>query len=369
MKGMDIPRRMDVIRDYRQRGGSVAAVFPIHYPRELLRAFGILPVEVWGPPRVSASQGAAHLQPYVCSIVQNALSFLQSGGLDVVDLLLVPHACDSLQGLGSILIDFIKPRQPVLTLYVPRGQRDSDVDYLADELRAIYRRLEAITGRSPSDPELADAIRREEAADALLAELHRDRQRLPLSDEAFYRLIRSREYLPAEDFIEIAQAGRAGFHTRHSQQDLNPALQGIPIILSGILPEPMSLFGALAEMGGRVAADDLACCRRRLYPAGQSADPFRHMAERIVGAPPDPTRGSPIQERLDHLLRLIEVSDAKGVVFYDIKFCEPELFDLPQLRQGLREAGIPSLALEVDINDQLSQPVLNRLAAFLEMIQ
>jgi benzoyl-CoA reductase/2-hydroxyglutaryl-CoA dehydratase subunit BcrC/BadD/HgdB len=382
---MDIPRRMDVIRDYRQQGGSVAAVFPIHYSRELLRAFDILPVEVWGPPRVSASQGAAHLQPYVCSIVQNALSFLQSGGLDVVDLLLVPHACDSLQGLGSILIDFIKPRQPVLTLYVPRGQRDSDVDYLADELRAIYRRLEAITGRSPSDPELVDAIHREEAADALLAELHRDRQRLPLADEAFYHLIRSREYLPAEKFYEIAQAGREGFHTRHTRQDgpksragfntrhtrqdLNPTLQGIPIILSGILPEPMSLFGALAEMGGRVAADDLACCGRKLYPAGQSADPFRHMAERIVGAPPDPTRGSPIQERLDHLLRLIEVSDAKGVVFYDIKFCEPELFDLPQLRQGLREAGIPSLALEVDINDQLSQPVLNRLAAFLEMIQ
>jgi len=59
---MDIPRRMDVIREYRQRGGSVGAVFPIHYPRELLRAFDILHVEVWGPPRVSASQGAAHLQ-------------------------------------------------------------------------------------------------------------------------------------------------------------------------------------------------------------------------------------------------------------------------------------------------------------------
>jgi benzoyl-CoA reductase/2-hydroxyglutaryl-CoA dehydratase subunit BcrC/BadD/HgdB len=390
MKGMDVPRRMDVIREYRKQGGSVAAVFPIHYSRELLRAFGILPVEVWGPPRVSAGQGAAHLQPYVCSIVQNALSFLHSGGLDVVDLLLVPHACDSLQGLGSILIDFIKPRQPVLTLYIPRGQRDSDVDYLADELRAIYRRLEAITGRSPSDPELVDAIHREEAADALLAKLHLDRQRLPLSDEAFYRLIRSREYLPAETFLEIMPKlfESLSFDLSPSPRPPSSPIEGerkgvssvarrgkvrgqqrIPMLLSGILPEPMSMFGALAEMGGRVAADDLACCGRRLYPAGQSADPFRHMAERIIGAPPDPTRGSPIQKRLDHLLRLIEVSDAKGVVFYDIKFCEPELFDLPQLRQGLREAGIPSLALEVDINDQLSQPVLNRLAAFLEMIQ
>jgi len=145
--------------------------------------------------------------------------------------------------------------------------------------------------------------------------------------------------------------------------------QGIPILLSGILPESMSLFTALAEMGARVTADDLACCGRRLYPAGKSEEPFQRMAERIVHAPPDPTRGSPIQERLDHLLGLIERSGAKGAVFYDVKFCEPELFDLPQLRQGLREAGVPSLPLEMDLNDGLSQPVLNRLAAFLEMLQ
>ncbi len=100
----------------------VAAVFPIHYPRELLRAFGVLPVEVWGPPAVEADYGATHLQPYLCSIVRNGLSFLLAGGLDVVDLLVVPHACDSLQGLGSILLDFVTPRQPVLPIYLPRGR-------------------------------------------------------------------------------------------------------------------------------------------------------------------------------------------------------------------------------------------------------
>lgn len=376
LKGIDIPGRVDVIQGYRGRGGSVAAVFPIHYPRELLRAFDILPVEVWGPPRVSAGQGAAHLQPYVCSIVQNAVSFLQSGGLDIVDLLLVPHACDSLQGLGSILTDFLRPRQPVLTLYIPRGKRLSDVDFLADELSFIYNRLEAITGRSPSDPCLMAAIHREEAADALLAELHRDRQRLPLACDEFYRLARIREYLPAETFSEILAKliepspynPSSSPHPRSSHLQKERQL-GIPILLSGIVPEPMSLFTALSEMNAFVAADDLACCGRRLYPAGQSEAPFRRMAERIVNAPPDPTRGSPIQERLDHLLRLAETSSARGVVFYDVKFCEPELFDLPQLRQGLREAGVPSLALEVDINDQLSQPILNRLAAFLELIQ
>ncbi len=155
------------------------------------------------------------------------------------------------------------------------------------------------------------------------------------------------------------------------RRDVNPALHKsqIPIILSGIVPEPMSLFAALNSMGGRVAADDLAGCGRRLYPPGQSRDPFRRMAERIVNAPPDPMRGSPIRERLEYLLLLAKESGAIGVVFYDVKFCEPELFDIPQLREGLRAAGLPSLALEVDLNDELAQPMLNRLEAFLEMLR
>lgn len=357
---------MEAIREYRRQGGKVAAVLPIHYSRALLRLFDFLPVEVWGPPRVSGTAGGTHLQPYVCSIVRNAYSFIHSGGAGVADLLLVPHACDSLQGLGSLLLDFglvdDRPRQPVLTLYLPRGRRESDLAFLADELRDLYRRLQAITGRTPSEAALMECIQREEAADQLLKQLHQQREQLPFDDGTLYRLIRSREYLPAERFAALAQESlsQAGDTSRGG---------GTPILLSGIVPEPMSLFGALAEMGGRVAADDLACCGRRLYPAGQSQEPFLRMAERIVHAPSDPTRGSPVGERLEHLLGLARASGAKGVVFYAVKFCEPELFDHPQLRLGLRQAGIPTLTIEVDIGEELAQPVLTRLAAFIEMIQ
>lgn len=102
-----IPHRSEVIRAHKEKGGSVAAVLPIHYPRALLRAFNVLPVEVWGPPGPQPGRGAGHLQSYVCSIVGNALGFLLSGGLEETDVVVVPHACDSLQGLGSLLIDFI----------------------------------------------------------------------------------------------------------------------------------------------------------------------------------------------------------------------------------------------------------------------
>ncbi len=351
---------MEVITEYKGRGGRVAAVFPIHYPRALFRAFDILPVEVWGPPKVEARHGEAHLQSYTCSIVRGGLSFILSGGLDVADFIVVPHACDSLQGLGSILIDFIKPDKPVLPIYIPRGARESDINFLAEEFSSVFARLAEASSRSPSDSEMMEAIEREEKADRFLGEVFQLRMRLPFSDREFYRLVRAREYLPGERFIELAQGAL-------SQVNGDPR-PGIPILLSGIVPEPMEILNAIARMGGVVAADDFACSGRRLYPAGSSPEPRRRMAESILLGPPDSTRGSPIEERIGHLRRRVDVSGARGVVFYNIKFCEPELFYLPSLRKGLKDAGIPSVVVEVEIGERLSHQVKTSLETFMEVI-
>jgi benzoyl-CoA reductase/2-hydroxyglutaryl-CoA dehydratase subunit BcrC/BadD/HgdB len=355
------PGRIETIKNFKQKGGQIAAVLPIHYPRALFRAFNILPVEVWGPPGVGVGEGAAHLQPYICSIVHNALSYLQSGGLKIADSIIVLHACDSLQGFGSLLLDFIPSNQPVIPIYVPRERRESDVDYYSEELHIVYDRLVEITGRNPSEEKLLDHIYIEESADEMLYELHQKGRNLPLSNLERYLLIRSREYLPAETFMELTQ--KALKNVDDTSQD------GTPLLVSGIVPEPMGVFDIISEHGGVVVGDDLACSGRRLYQPGQGTDPFRRMAERIIFGPPDPTRGNSLQERRDHLLQLADMTGAKGIIFYEVKFCEPELFDLPILHKELGAAGFPSVTIEVDLNDQLSQQIRTRIGAFLEMIQ
>jgi benzoyl-CoA reductase/2-hydroxyglutaryl-CoA dehydratase subunit BcrC/BadD/HgdB len=358
---IEIPSRLDVIRAHRAHGGRVAAALPYHYPRALLCAFDILPVEVWGPPNQDVARGAAHLQPYVCSLVRNALAFLTGLEPGAVDYVLVPHGCDSLQGLGSVLLDFTLVPQPVLPLYLPRSTRPGDHAFLAAEFRALYARLAALTGRAPSDDDLRACIAREEAAGAACSALYAARPALPLGPRAFYRVVRAREFLPAEQFIALAE------HVLAGASESVPA-PGIPLVISGIVPEPGDALDALERMGARIAADDLACGTRRLYPPGTSEEPFARMAESILAAPPDPTRGSPLAARLARLLDLARAAGARGVIFYDVKFCEPELFDLPVLRQGLHAAGLPSLAVEVDLNEPLSQQLLTRLEAFVEML-
>ena len=50
-------------------------------------------------------------------------------------------------------------------------------------------------------------------------------------------------------------------------------------------------------------------------------------------------------------------------------FNEPELFDWPHLREVLKQWRIPSLHLEFEPEDGLSNQTLTRLEAFLEVLE
>jgi benzoyl-CoA reductase/2-hydroxyglutaryl-CoA dehydratase subunit BcrC/BadD/HgdB len=85
--------------------------------------------------------------------------------------------------------------------------------------------------------------------------------------------------------------------------------------------------------------------------------------------PPCTTRNSPIRERLEDLTNKVEGSSAKGVIFCMVKFCEPELFDLPHLIEGLKKRGLPILVVDVEPNQGLTGQLTTRIEAFGEMIR
>jgi benzoyl-CoA reductase/2-hydroxyglutaryl-CoA dehydratase subunit BcrC/BadD/HgdB len=362
---MQIPSRTESIARARERGDRIAGVLPIHYPRALLRAHGVQPIEIWAPPRQDPTAGNAQFQAYACAIVRHGAALLLAGPGRQVDLILVPHTCDALQGLGSVMLDFIQPPQPVLTIYHPRGRRKADRVFLERELRRLDGRLAQITGRSPSSADLHAAIDAEEQATERLGRLYDRRHDWGLSDREFYALVRSREYLPAEDFSALADAWPP-CTTRPMAAEVD---RPVRLMMSGIVPEPMAVFDAINAMGATIAADDLACGSRRLYRRTQGDDPYARLAESLMSGPPDPTLGTPIAERAEHLASRMRETGARGLLVYDVKFCEPELFDLPQLRDHLAGLGLPMLHVEFEPAPTIAQQTLNRIEAFVEMLR
>ncbi len=351
-------------RDEHRR--KVVGVLPIWFPKELLTALGLYSVEIWGPPGPPKSVEAGRIQTYVCPVVRNAMGFLADKGGEALDALLFPHTCDSIQGLATLLPDLAGYEKPVFHFIHPKGdERASSRKYVKRELQALCTRLEEFAGAKLDNEKLADAIRLHRRIDAKLLNLLDKRPYIKLDDREFYGLLRQGEYLWPEDFLAVLEE----LEEKIAEE---PVQEGVPLMITGIVPEPMSIFDNLAEAGAFVVADDYAVLRRRisrLQPEDVADDPFDTLVDLYFSLPPCSTRAALVDHRRNYLMNMYRKSGARGVVFHNVKFCEPEMFDLPHLKKRFAAEKIPVLYMESELEAELSGQTVTRLEAFVEMAQ
>ena len=98
-------------------------------------------------------------------------------------------------------------------------------------------------------------------------------------------------------------------------------------------------------------------------------DPFEALTDTYLAMPPCSTKNSSVQARADTLFEKIVQSGARGVIFHMIKFCEPELFDAPQLAAMLKKKGVATLVIDSEVNQEIRGQLVTRIEAFVEMIR
>ena len=355
--------RIEHIQQQRDRHGRKAlAVLPVHHPKELLTALDLLAVELWGPPGPPRGPDAGRIQAYVCPVVRNALAFLASGGADAVDGVLFPHTCDSLQQLATLAPDLGGWSKASFTFQHPKGPpRPSARAFLEAELRSLVRELEAFTGRRLEPARLEAALQLHEEIDRIRAALLDAGPRLAMSDAELYALLRRGEWLWPADHLDELRAARSAIQP-------GPVREGVPVLVTGYVPEPAALLDVLERSGAYVAGDDYAAIGRRVVRARCEGDAWKRLVERYWSAPPCPTRSADQDARMSHLVELLERSGARGVVVHGVKFCEPELFDVPAIRATFAARGVPVLVLETELERELSGQTTTRLEAFVEML-
>jgi benzoyl-CoA reductase/2-hydroxyglutaryl-CoA dehydratase subunit BcrC/BadD/HgdB len=352
-----------IARQREGHGRKAVAVLPVHYPKELLTALDLLAVELWGPPGPPRGDAAGRLQSYVCAVARNALAFLASGGAGAVDGVLFPHTCDSIQGLATLAPDFGGWGKDAFIFLHPKGDsRPSARAFVQAELRALAARLEAFAGRSLDPARLSAAIRLHREIDAHRAALLDARPRVASSDRELYALLRRGEWLWPEDHLAELRSARAALRDA-------PVQQGIPLLVTGYVPEPSAILEVIDQAGAFVAADDYAAVGRRVIRGGaEDGDPWELLADRVWAGPPCPTRSADQAARMRHLTGLLDQSGARGVVVHVLKFCEPELFDVAAIRRTFAARGVPVLVLEGELEAELPAQAVTRLEAFVELV-
>lgn len=357
----------DYARAWKERtGGRVFGYFCAYFPEELLHAAGILPMRILGS-KENVSLADSHVQAFICSLVRTSLDAALKRKFDFLDGVMFPHSCDSIQNLADIWRrNFPGQYTEVVVMPVWVDVPEAE-DYLADEIAHFRLKLEKHLGTRITDEMVARSIDVYNENRALLAELYALRRDKPgaISGQETLDVVRASMSMRKEDHTELLKKLLA--ELKRAPGADNAAAR---VVLYGNACDHPALINLFEEMEAVIVDDDLCTGSRYfLHIEPSVGDPSRRLAQRYIRRVPCPSKHSSEFDRRRYLVDMVKQSRADGVVMLILKFCDPHLFDYPDLAKRLSESDIPHLLIETEMQPASIEQVRTRLQAFLEMLK
>jgi bcr-type benzoyl-CoA reductase subunit C len=352
----------------KETGGRKIVGYMCSYaPEELIWAAGAHPLRMFGSNKnILLADG--HLQTYCCSLVRGVLEDALSGNLNWLSGMIFPHTCDSVQRLSDIWRLNV-PSCFHLDVVLPvKLDTESARTYMIETQRRFLSDLEGVLKVKISADDLRESISLYNDIRSGLQKVYALKMESPdiISGRDIYTLTRAAMIMDRGDYLKILQNVIAEL----ALSGAKPAQESKKrLVLSGGICSHPDIYSVIEEAGGVVVADDL--CTGSRYFAGEigtSGDPVAAIAERYWQRVNCPAKHKDNTSRAEHLLQIVKGSDACGVIFLLLKFCDPHAYDYPYLQAALNQAGISSLLLEVEDQPLAHGQTQTRLEAFLETL-
>lgn len=348
---------------YIAAGEKVVLTAPVYTPEPLIHAMGLVPMGAWGADR--PLEGAKEYFPaFLCSIVQSILELGMDGAYAGASAIVIPSLCDSLKCLGQNWKVAV-PTIPFIPMTYPQNRRGAvGKAFTRAGCERVARDLEAITG-APLDPAaLSRSIHIYNEHNGVMRRLDQALSAHPEITAAQRSAIyKSAYFMRKEEHTALVQ---------DLLQDLSataPAEARLPVMTTGILCDSPALLNVFDELGFHIAADDVAAeSRQYRTDAPETGDPLDALAEQFAHMDHCSVLYDPEKKRPEHIVKTAQARGAKGVVVILTKFCDPEEFDYPLIKQACAAARLPVILLEVDRQMVNYEQARTLLEAFRDII-
>jgi len=355
-----------IVENYEKKlDRPVIGVMPAYFPLELIWAAGGDPVQLWGN-NLPIEKADAYLQSYCCSVARSVLELELRGSAQMVKAYAFTSLCDTLINSREIYRRLFS--KPTLELSIPITRtKSARRRYLKSVVEALLSQLEQITGRTITAETLQTAARLYGRTRELQRELYALRRQNPgfIKNQEFYTVIKAGFFLPAEEYCRLLESLLDRLRPLGSPPGARPKL-----ILSGMVFDPLAIYRSFDEAGADIVDDDFANGWRSIAkPDLQTDDLVNGISDYLFGSAPCCCIYNPDTDRHSYLIDKIRASAADGVVFWYIKFCEPDAFDRPQLAAHLKGHGIPSTTVDLELSMANTDAVATRIDAFCEILE
>ena len=346
--------------------GRVVGYFCSYAPEEIIWAAGALPYRILGSGG-AISRADGHLQAYSCTLVRGALDDALTGKLDFLDGTVFPHTCDSIQRLSDIWrlnagLDF----HVDLVLPVKLNTKSAE-DYMQAVIEKFYHDLEDGLGVEITTEKLSNAVRTLNQIRTGLQRIYEIRRDHPgtVSSRDLHAIVKASMVM---DRTVLAEGLAAVVGQLQSQPSKTPAPSKRLVLTGGICSMP-EIYQPIEDAGGTVVWDDF-CTGSRYFE--KNVDPegnlLNSIGRRYLNRVICPAKHRDCFSRGESLLKMVEKSQAHGVIFVLLKFCDPHAFDFPYIKELLDRDGIPSLLLEIEDQQTSLAQLKTRIEAFVELL-
>jgi bcr-type benzoyl-CoA reductase subunit C len=362
-----------IVRWKARSGGKVVgclACMPPFAPEELIHAAGMLPVGLWGA-EIPVRLADVKLQSFACSVARTSLEMGLNEALSVCDGFLFPSTCDAFQNLSEVWKATTK--KPCFKVTFPKqASGESARRYLRRELELLEAELEAFSGASIEDQGLRNSIRLYNESRRLMRDLDRTRAGNPnfLSNRQMTEVVLASSFLPREEHLLLLRDLHASSWDQEDREASPGGQEPVRVFLTGIMARPVAIPTVLEELGVWVVGDDLGLGSLYYSLEIPEEGPSRvDLAEGYLRYPPCSTLYPSSPGRSAALIDRVRETGAEGVLVLGTKFCEPEFFDHPQLKEDLEAEGVPSVLLETELGMTAPGALRTRVEAFVETLR
>ncbi len=355
----------------RETRKKIVGCLPLYPPMEIFHSMGLVPITLWGLRDMirSLDESDRHLQNYSCSVARRAAEFILSESGSMLDGIFAYNACDTLRNLPEILSNGLQDAGRPLPLFqihipmAPRSQTDAG-DYFRNEIFSLIRRLEETFHISFSIDRFQDSVTKYNEVRNLYRRMENLAASGKMAFQDFMVAFRDSGFLAVEDQIRFLSGEVSRFLKKDPKQVKHP------VMISGILPPPLPVIQAIGAAGLRIVCNDIASLGRFYgYSPDLNSSVEQYYVDFYENHIPCPTLLYSADNRLGYLLSLLHDTSAEGVIFVGEKFCEYEYFEFPYMEKRLKEEGIPSVLIEIAVDDEDNIAAMkNRIDAFAEAV-
>lgn len=351
---------------YLGQGKKVIGCFPVYVPEELVHASGMIPMGVWGA-QTELKFAKKYLPAFACPIMQSTLELGLKGSYQGLSAVLIPTLCDTFRCISQDWRYGVRDI-PMIPITYPQNRKiRAAEDFLISEFEVVLSKLSVLTGMYMTDEALEESIAvynehsRTMRRFAEVANDHLDK----ITPAARHAVMKSALFYEKGEHTAVVKEIIRGLEELPQH-----IFTGKKIVLSGITAEPEELLDLFWENGLAVVADDIAQ-ESRQYRTGIPADggtPLRRLAIQWMNREGCCLAHEDYKKRGELLVRMCKDTKATGVVYCQMKFCDPEEYDYPVCRHVLKEQDIPTLMLEIDQQNTSFEQLRTRIQTFAEMI-